>query len=344
MNSVAMESEPIIHEHMNSVVMETEPIIHEHINSVVMETELIIHEHINSVVIETEPIIHEQIIKFDLDIDPITEDGIIAKACDFGYRTRKKNDLSTGNQVVAGRTVICAMGDRGTLDSFFRTIEPNITVPFTLVTLQNDDSVPQKTKWLKRPLLVAWFGWNILLEHPKLHALPIGLNAGRHLGNVLKARKLFEGRKKNGRTLVNFKLHFRKERTRLWEASKNWGQFADRIPYDEKFLQVNKQQRVFGLVSGLEYYDFLSNYTFVLCPRGLGEDTHRLWESLYLGVRPITLKSPISSLYENLPIVQLDKWEDLTEERLREELTREANFGAKELKLQTWVDRIRNVS
>jgi hypothetical protein len=278
---------------------------------------------------EQMPPINEQTIKFDLNVDPISEDGIVSKACDFGYRTRKRNDLREGNQVVAGRTVICAMGDGGTMASFFRTIVPNIKVPFTLVTLEHDDSVPHKAEWLELPFLKAWFGWNIRLEHPKLHALPIGLNARTQVGNVLKARKAFQGRKKNGRTFVNFKLD-RQERTKLWEASQNWGQFADQLPKDA--------------VSGLEFYDFFSNYTFVLCPRGLGEDTHRLWEALYLGVRPITLRSPISSLYENLPVVQLDKWEDLTEERLREESAQEANFGAMELQLQTWVDRIRNAS
>jgi len=59
----------------------------------------------------------------------------------------------------------------------------------------------------------------------------------------------------------------------------------------------------------------MSKYKFVVCPPGNGVDTHRLWEALYLGCIPITLKHRIYRDY-NLPIIQLNSWEEITPELL----------------------------
>lgn len=57
------------------------------------------------------------------------------------------------------------------------------------------------------------------------------------------------------------------------------------------------------------YYQKLSEYQMVLCPIGNGVDTHRLWEVLYCGRTPITIKGgnyKIYELYYQLPIILLD--------------------------------------
>jgi hypothetical protein len=41
-----------------------------------------------------------------------------------------------------------------------------------------------------------------------------------------------------------------------------------------------------------EYIKELSSYKFSLCIRGNGLDTHRFWESLYLGVIPVLIDNP----------------------------------------------------
>ena len=56
------------------------------------------------------------------------------------------------------------------------------------------------------------------------------------------------------------------------------------------------------------------DYKIILCPVGNGIDTHRLWEVLYSNRIPITVKVNnygIYKLYETLPIIILDKIEDL---------------------------------
>lgn len=60
----------------------------------------------------------------------------------------------------------------------------------------------------------------------------------------------------------------------------------------------------------------------MLCPRGNGWDTHRVWEALYLGVIPVLLHSPIDKVYEGLPVLYVDRYEDVTPELLDDEYER----------------------
>jgi hypothetical protein len=64
------------------------------------------------------------------------------------------------------------------------------------------------------------------------------------------------------------------------------------------------------------YVEDLASSKFVLSPRGNGLDTHRLWETLYVGSYPIVKSSSLDALYEGLPIVIVDDWSEVTEEFL----------------------------
>jgi len=60
------------------------------------------------------------------------------------------------------------------------------------------------------------------------------------------------------------------------------------------------------------YLDMCRESNFVLCPRGVGEDTHRLWESIFLGSIPVVLRSPLMEFFaEYFPILQIDSWEQI---------------------------------
>ena len=52
---------------------------------------------------------------------------------------------------------------------------------------------------------------------------------------------------------------------------------------------------------------------FSVCPRGNGQDTHRLWESIYLKTIPILLRNNFSlNFYNlNLPVLLIDNWSEI---------------------------------
>jgi hypothetical protein len=54
----------------------------------------------------------------------------------------------------------------------------------------------------------------------------------------------------------------------------------------------------------------LRAHQFVLCPRGCGIDTHKIWEALYLGVIPIVQKSAIYREI-SLPILWVDSFDSI---------------------------------
>ena len=68
-----------------------------------------------------------------------------------------------------------------------------------------------------------------------------------------------------------------------------------------------------------EYFDEILEYKMSVCPAGNGVDTHRLWEVLYSKRVPITIKVgnyKIYEMYEKLPIIVLDKAEQLLDTSL----------------------------
>lgn len=69
-------------------------------------------------------------------------------------------------------------------------------------------------------------------------------------------------------------------------------------------------------VARLNYLCKMAQSKFVICPPGNGEDTHRLWEALYVGCIPVVLNSPVHDDWQDLPILFVKSWEDVTEDFL----------------------------
>lgn len=85
------------------------------------------------------------------------------------------------------------------------------------------------------------------------------------------------------------------------------------------------------------------NHSYVLCPRGNGVDTHRLWETLYMGSIPIVLWDRAHAGWTDLPILFVNSWDDVTEERLRAELPRfqTTQWNRQKLRVGYWINHIR---
>src|SRR5947209_4011623 len=58
-------------------------------------------------------------------------------------------------------------------------------------------------------------------------------------------------------------------------------------------------------------------YAFVLSPHGTGLDCHRTWEALAVGHIVLVPTSSLDALYEGLPVVALNRWNEITTENLQ---------------------------
>jgi hypothetical protein len=110
----------------------------------------------------------------------------------------------------------------------------------------------------------------------------------------------------------------------------------------------------------LSHWDWLEGITrhhFVLAPFGHGLDTHRVSEILLMGGVPVMRRSTISSCYDDsdntlhgktrgsLPIVIVDRWEDVTKERLEKEWERiklipKEKWDWSRVFIYHWIERI----
>lgn len=157
-----------------------------------------------------------------------------------------------------------------------------------------------------------WFTQNLNVLHIKLRALPIGLENSRWWKDIDKTgrmnQKLAEPRKRKGLVYMNHNVN-----TNILERQVLYDMF-----FGKSF--VTAEQRLNG--QGFQdYLDNLYSHDFIFCPVGNGIDTHRVWESLYMGTIPIIKRTIHHSFFMGLPICFVNKWEEVNERFLREQLS-----------------------
>ena len=92
------------------------------------------------------------------------------------------------------------------------------------------------------------------------------------------------------------------------------------------------------------YFSNLRTANFVVCPRGNGLDTHRVWETLYVGGFPIVKRVPMMEvLTAGLPVWTVDAWDEVLDRRKREKAWHRLQSQAPDfdrLRLSSWVASI----
>ncbi len=107
----------------------------------------------------------------------------------------------------------------------------------------------------------------------------------------------------------------------------NWCAFDRNVCYDilhnksfienlnsQTFDKTNKNPNCGRVPLEANYHATLQSY-FVLCPTGLGQATHRFFETIMLGSIPIVKKTNTSfdKLYNVFPCLVVDDWYQVTE-------------------------------
>jgi len=263
----------------------------------------------------------------------ISGDGFRAYADYIFDETNQKfhpKDIKTGD-------IIFVKTDM--LKEFFLTHHKNIANAYILITHNADNDVPFSdthepldfSALLEDKKIIAWFAQNANLVHPKLIPIPIGVENRYCAGKKLQIINNLKNKKKNKFhwLYMNFNVGtFPVERSYIYQLflSKPFCKTANQIPANQ-------------------FYQDIKNSRFILCPRGNGLDCHRTWEALYLGSFPVVRKSAMQSLYEGLPVVVVNNWEEVTEEFLQqkyEELSSKA-FNMEKITMQYWYDYIDKV-
>lgn len=249
--------------------------------------------------------------------------------------------------------IACINGYKITIDDFFNNCLPKFKEKVVLVIIEFD-----KPKFnishVDNNKIKHILTWNKPFQHPKISALPIGLNFDRQQNTIRKW--LDKGGKCTGEKLLAL-THFANTHTlrgKITEyAKKKWNEFADILPEIPFEKTYNKKINIDGYlpinIPSEKYFDSMSKYKFILAPPGGGEDTHRCWEALYIGCIPIVRSSNLNELYNDLPVLVVDNITTITKQFLEEkyeiieEMRKNNKFRMDKLYLKWWIDVINNL-
>jgi len=181
---------------------------------------------------------------------------------------------------------------------------------FVLITHNGDSNI---TDCPKRPHdadarlipknLKMWFGQNVNVKHDRIQSIPIGLENSEWFVEIDKRKLITEAMLRTdagyeNMVYANFNINTNKlDRQYAYDCVKNY-----------KWCTPDM------CVNGTDfkkYVNSIRNHAFVLCPDGNGIDTHRLWETLYVGSIPIVKRSINTRFYEDLPILMVNDWSEV---------------------------------
>jgi hypothetical protein len=225
------------------------------------------------------------------------------------------------DRLVRARSVFLYTHD---FDEFADVVWPQLTSqPPVLITHNSDGEVSEKhAAWLDREGagVRCWLAQNAAVRHPRLRPVPIGIaNSRWPHGNPRSLARAGRRARRTNREPLSLFAQF--------SASTNPARAAA-----AEALRANFPAEHVDATPSLkwrQYTRLLSAHQFSACPRGNGIDTHRLWESLYLGVVPIVERTTLSEHWKGagLPLVLIDDWSEVTPARLRYEADRLAARG-----------------
>ena len=205
---------------------------------------------------------------------------------------------------------------------------PNISVVTQHSDYELDDSLMSK----KPSCVKRVFGPNTTSQREDAIPIPLGLGPP-YCPATPKANDLKNLNTKNSRSkllYVNFRTStYPLEREMVLEKMKSLSESCTGIT-------IAKQSSNLTDING--YLNELVDHKFCVCPRGNGIDTHRLWESLYCRTVPVVKRLPAHRKFNDLPILFVDDWSDVTEDKLHTEYDRimSVNWNYSKLLASWW--------
>ena len=193
----------------------------------------------------------------------------------------------------------------------------HVREPFALVSGDSDVAINQMLldnlsiqKILNSNLLIHWYAQNLATSHPKILALPIGLDyhtMWEHPGlwGITAVSPLAQEN-----ALLNNLASSPEFGQRYLAAYCNWHFAIGRGDRQACLDQIDKSACFFEGHAVPRNSTWLrqAECMFVISPEGAGMDCHRTWEAIFLGCIPILKRNPLTPLFDKLPVMLVDDW------------------------------------
>jgi hypothetical protein len=258
-------------------------------------------------------------------------------------------NLDWSNLIEGSKVYICSSA----IPSFNSIIE-RIPCKFILVTGDCDEccatelfpSDSEFQLFIENPKIIHWFSQNLVTSHPKMTKIPIGLDYhtmvtsdmwGKSISSLEQESILYTIRTSivpfyERKPIIYSNFHFFCIYTKY---AKDRSDAISQIPTNLIFYEPSKIDRY-------DTWKKQTDYAFVASPHGNGLDCHRTWEALCLGCIVIVKTSPLDELYNDLPVLIVKEWSDITESLLLQTIENFKNrkFLFEKLTLEYWMNKI----
>jgi hypothetical protein len=238
------------------------------------------------------------------------------------------------------------------IKEFFERAHPRVSEPYILITHNGDTNIDESFLKFIDDRIIRWFAQNVLAEHPKLTPIPIGLEDLHYYQNGIVShfksmRRRIKMRPFKGRLPAE---NGRARKARIFYHFKVRTNSNERQPALDYFNRHPLAETMENKLSPRLYLKKLSSYMFTASPPGNGDDCHRTWEAMYLGVIPIVRRSTGTDYLKGLglPMLVVDEWADLDgfdENKLKgiyEKTLRESRTEA--LYMDHWIREIKTAA
>ncbi len=210
---------------------------------------------------------------------------------------------------------------------------------------KNDSTFNESiSKIINNKNLVHWYTQNLNIDNFKISGLPHGLD----YHTIFERRKGWANFKcspsyqeKQLVLTLNNSSVFDKRKEKIFN---NWHFSLNHGNRKELFDKINKKDNFFlnKKINRFLNWKEQSEYKFIFCPSGKGIDDPRIYESIILGNVPIRLRDNILKFHEDMPIIYIDKIEDLNLELVNSKFhnIQKNKFNFEKLFLDYWKNKI----
>lgn len=253
------------------------------------------------------------------------------------FQINKLSELHDGKNVIFCKTDFIQQEFQ-----YINTLENDVI----LITGNSDYPIDHHKFNVRPKNIKKWYAQNALVNHEDLIPIPIGLEnkipslrEGHGIGyfdRVKEKEELLEmsvGVLPHKEIYANFNVNTNpSHRNSVLNTIKDTP-FIDWEPWN---------------LSLKDFFNKILEYKMIVCPAGNGVDTHRLWEVLYSGRVPITIKMgdyKIYELYEKLPVIILNDLSELKNQNYinyQYEKLKNKKFNRDLLETNYWLSSVNN--
>jgi hypothetical protein len=177
---------------------------------------------------------------------------------------------------------------------------------YRIISCHSDTVVDERFRRIfDDELLDSWYAMNVLVEHPKLHPVPVGVHHRLALDSWMRTSNF----PVLSPLVYDILLDEAAEAPKTTMFHVSFSVRTNRAERERCLRSIGLPNRI---GSQVEYLADLSSARFCISPEGNGPDCSRVWEALYCRTVPVITRNPMvgMGMYDGLPIVVLEQWED----------------------------------